>query len=69
MKQVTLGGATTLKDKQAVAALLTRFKKLPIVPTRSVTGNSVTLDISTTTDVKQPMKSWSQIAMIGSTSS
>ena len=51
---VPLGGATTLKDKQAVAALLTRFKKLPImVPTRSVPGNSDTLDVSTTAEVKR----------------
>ena len=61
--------ATTLKDKQAVAALLTRFKKLPImVPTRSVPGNSDTLDVSTTTEVKKPIKSWAQTATAGSSS-
>ena len=49
MNQVPLGGSTILKDKQAVAACRTRFKKLPMVPTRSITGNSVTSDVSTTT--------------------
>ena len=39
-----------------------------MVPTRSVPGKSDTSDISTTIEVKKPIKSWAQTATIGSTS-
>ena len=67
IKQVLLGGATIVKNKQAVNPLLSWFKRQPMRHNFH-TGRSANSEVSANTEAEKTAKTWAQTATTGSVS-